>query len=316
MDEKSPKKKSNLKRWVQIIGSVAAGGLFIWLMAQQNWHDILSTLKRLPIWIWLTVLVLHVAHAMWNTLRWNVLLHAKEIDLSYAEASKLQFASLFASNFLPSSVGGDVVRVVALRKHGADLTIGLASIVVDRLINIIGVLLFLPTTFIVFAPMFRNGEIDFRASFALMGFWEKLKTWWSKFFDALGYWLKKPQSIILSLLITVAAVFTLCLSHWLLAKGLGMDVNFMEVVAIRTFAYFVMMIPISLNGLGLRELGMTTLYIAVGATPAQAVSFALITRLFLILRTLPGALWVSPALMQNDTTDAGQTDKSSPTPPV
>ena len=292
--EKNSKPKKKITTWVKIIGSSLCGALFIWLLAQQDWRTIGEALKQLDPIIWAIVFVLHVLHAVLNATRWYVLLQAQSLPLSFGKSIRLQFAGLFASNFLPSSIGGDVVRVFGLRQTGSDLSLGLASIVVDRLVNIIGVVFFLPATLIVFLPLVRSGELSLSAA----GFgtlWTKTRQWLAKFLTSLQFWLKKPGSLIVALLITFIAVFALCVSHYLLAIGLGMEVTFLEVVAIRTLSYFIMMIPISLNGLGLREIGITTLYIAAGATQAQAVSFSLITRLFLTLRTLPGALWVSPA---------------------
>lgn len=295
-NRQSTKKPDQVKRWVRIMGTVITGGLFLWLLSRQNWQEIGNALSHLPVWLWLAVFGIHIFHAVLNTLRWYVLLKAQSVRMTFSEANHLAFAGLFASNFLPTTIGGDLLRVAGMRKYDPGLSIGLASIIVDRLINIIGTLFYLPFTVAVFLPILRRGELDFTVSALFAGFQQKIRQWLKKFGQALQLWMKQPRTIIMAFTVSISADLVLLFSQWLLARGMGIQVTFMEVTAIRTFAYFVMMLPISINGYGLREIGITTLYIALGTDPAQAVAFALITRLFLVLRTLPGGLWLSTAM--------------------
>jgi len=80
---------------------------------------------------------------------------------------------------------------------------------------------------------------------------------------------------------------------WILARGLGMDIALYEVMGIMVLTYFISMLPISINGYGLREVAVTALYMQVGASLEQASTLAVITRFMLLLETLPGALWLS-----------------------
>jgi hypothetical protein len=57
--------------------------------------------------------------------------------------------------------------------------------------------------------------------------------------------------------------------------------------------YLLTLLPISVNGYGLREVAITTLYLPLGASLEQAATLALITRFLSMLETLPGALWFS-----------------------
>ena len=304
---KPAREKNKLANWIKIGGTILCGLLFTWLLTQQDWQAIGQALKELDPIIWGGVFLLHVLQAVMNSAAWFVLLHAQNIPLTFRKTNQLQFAGLFASNFLPSSIGGDVIRVFGLRQQQCDLTLGLASIFVDRLINVLGSLCFLPISLVIFIPLARSGEFSLSsAGFALV--WQKTRQWLTKFIEALQFWLKKPMALVAAFLITFVAVVALCYSHYLLAIGLGMQVTFWEIVAIRTFSYLIMMIPISLNGLGLREVGMTTLYLTIGATQTQAISLVLITRLFLTLRTLPGALWISPFLTSTKNKTIDPTD--------
>ena len=295
-EEQQITKTDKSRRWIRIAGSVLTGGLFLWLLWQQDWQAVGSALIQLPVWVWLLVFLIHVLHAILNTLRWYLLIRAQSISMTFKEANRLAFAGLFASNFLPTAIGGDLLRIAGIRKHNPDLSVGLASIIVDRFINIVGSLFYLPFTVAVFLPAIQRGELTVSTSAFFTTFFKPIKRWLAKFLTALTYWAKQPTVVLYAFLVSITADLILIFSHWMLARGFGIEASFIEVLAIRTFSYFVMMLPISINGYGLREIGITTLYIAIGADPTQAVAFALITRLFLILRTLPGGLWVSNAM--------------------
>ena len=71
----------------------------------------------------------------------------------------------------------------------------------------------------------------------------------------------------------------------------------------QTVAYFLSVLPISVNGYGLREAVFTTLYSALGASLEQASTLALVTRFIIIVSTIPGAFWLSSAVTENFTSD-------------
>ena len=81
-----------------------------------------------------------------------------------------------------------------------------------------------------------------------------------------------------------------------MAVSLGINVSILEVIQIASIVYVFTLIPISFNGLGVRELIMTTLYVSLGSTIEEATLLALVTRLLMVIVTSVGALWL-PQLM-------------------
>ncbi len=64
-----------------------------------------------------------------------------------------------------------------------------------------------------------------------------------------------------------------------------------------TLTYFVTLIPISINGLGVQELSMTFLLIQLGGlTSSESATIALLTRVLFILTSLPGAFFLPSIL--------------------
>jgi hypothetical protein len=64
-------------------------------------------------------------------------------------------------------------------------------------------------------------------------------------------------------------------------------------MGVTVITYFLTLLPISVNGYGLREVAITALYLPLGASLEQAAILAIITRFLSMLATIPGALWLS-----------------------
>lgn len=89
----------------------------------------------------------------------------------------LMFTGNFSSNFLPTTIGGDVVRLGGAMQMGYDRAICLASLVVDRLIGMAGMALALPLGLI---PLFSlNGSLV--QSFTLVGLFQKRGGFWKAY---------------------------------------------------------------------------------------------------------------------------------------
>ncbi len=71
-------------------------------------------------------------------MRWHVLMSSAGTGITIRQSMRLTFAMLFASNFLPTTIGGDVVRLAGAIRLGFDQAISVASLVVDRLIGMAG----------------------------------------------------------------------------------------------------------------------------------------------------------------------------------
>jgi len=64
-------------------------------------------------------------------------------------------------------------------------------------------------------------------------------------------------------------------------------------MGVNAITYLLTLLPITFNGYGVREVLITTLYMALGATVEQASAFAFITRFFMMIETIPGAFWLT-----------------------
>jgi hypothetical protein len=238
-----------------------------------------------------------------NAIRWYVLLQAPKIRVSFWTTVKIVFTGAYVSNFLPSTIGGDTVRFVGLMHLTSDRAVGLASVVLDRLINMSAFMTILPLSILTFgspatwlAALFQFGT-PVLPVFLMAGNQHPLvgrvKRWLQGGREAFGLWLKRPRILALAFCVSWLSIFVVFVAIWLVARGLGIPVALYQVMGITGITYLLTLLPISVNGYGLREVAITTLYLPLGASLEQAATLALITRFLSMLETLPGALWLS-----------------------
>lgn len=300
---------SSKRRVIRWVGTLVSTALFLWLISRQNWSQTWDSLANAPLWLLPLVLGLYFSGMVMNSVRWNLLLRAQGIRIPFLETLKIVITGAFASNFLPSTIGGDTVRIVSIVKFNTTWSVSVASVLVDRFLNVFATLTLLPFSFFVFgtpAALFQNlagsrapawmasgaglaaGRIDrwaTKVSAAIRRLWRIFRIW-------MGH----PGVLLLSFALSWMSTFVVFFAVWVLAQGLEMPVALYQVLGVMALTYLVSMLPISINGYGLREVAVTTLYMQLGATLEQAATLAVITRFMLLVEALPGALWLSQAV--------------------
>lgn len=293
--------KSRL-RWAGTLLSVA---LFIWLLARQDWQTVWQNISRLPLWVLVLAFGLYFSGMVFNALRWYVLLKAPGIQLPFFETLKIVLVGAFISNFLPSTIGGDAVRVVSILRFTSERAAALASVLLDRLVNVASFFTVLPFTLLTFGP-----SLEFLSPIAALqlpmlglaasptqndkkGWLARLKRFYSRGLETFAIWLHRPGIVVLAFVISWLSIFVIFLAIWVIARGLGIPVALYQVMGVTAVTYLLTLLPISINGYGVREVAITALYMQLGATLEQSSALALITRFLMLIETIPGALWVS-----------------------
>jgi uncharacterized protein (TIRG00374 family) len=240
------------------------------------------------------------------------LLIVQSREITFFETLKTVFAGNFASNFLPSTIGGDTVRIISAARS-VGWSVSMASVVVDRVINVFAMICFLLGFVNSYTPIsldlgFGSWILSGNKSLLVLGgtlpFYRRIvdtfKNLVKKIVKALRIWQNQPVSIIGAFLVSILSRTVVFLGVWLLARGMGMGVTLSQVIIIGAITYFLSLLPVSINGLGLREVTMTTLYVQQGASIEQASALVLVTRFMLLIETLPGVAWISDKLVNNN----------------
>jgi uncharacterized protein (TIRG00374 family) len=126
---------------------------------------------------------------------------------------------------------------------------------------------------------------------------EKIRHFLLNLKQALKVWLNKPRSLLGSLGFTWVHMLCTFAIVWLLLGGMNEHITFWSVMGLWSATYFVTLLPISINGMGVQELAMTFFYVTMGGISQSAgLTLALLMRLIQMIASLPGAMFIPDIL--------------------
>jgi hypothetical protein len=263
-------------------------------LSQQGWHAIAAALEQIAWWRFALAFILVMLSRLAVTGRWHVLMRSAGTGITLFQSLRLTFAMLFASNFLPTTIGGDVVRYAGSVRLGFDSAISLASLVVDRLVGMTGMAMALPFGI----PVYSQHLTASTAKTAITIPWirplaDKFRQFLQELSQASKIWLKKPRALLTALGFTWVHMLCTFSMVSVLLVGMGEQISFWSVMGLWSATYFITLLPISINGMGVQELAMTFFYSAIGGiSPSSGLTLALLTRLLALVASLPGALFI------------------------
>jgi len=273
--------------------------LLVILISRQGWEEILAGIRRIPPEYFLLAIALSLLSRLAVAVRWHILLNSAGVDSSVKTSLRITFAGLFSSNFLPTTIGGDVFRLAMAVRMGWDKVIAAASLVVDRLVGMAGM-----ASAVVFGlgPLAQalsgvSPSMHVAGSTITAGLAGRLKRIGLSLFEAGAIWLRSPRGLLLAFASTWVHQLCVFAAVWLLLTGQGAEIDFWTAGGLWSFSYFVTLLPISINGLGVQELSMTTIYSTLGGVGIpEAATAALLVRTVQVLASVPGALFLSDIL--------------------
>ena len=281
---------------LRLFGTLAAIVMIVLLIRQEGWSEIVDSLKTIsPASLVLSLASLLISR-VFVIARWHVLLRSGGLNIPFRRSAELTLMGLFASNFLPSTVGGDVVRLAGVMQMGFDRAVSLASIAADRLVGLTGMLFAVPFGL---PPAWESLRQLFAAksTLALIVSLQRPLRFARRTLQTFSTWLHQPRALFASLLCTWGNMIFIFLSIYILVEGLGNHVPYTLIAGLYSLSYLVTLIPISINGFGLQELSVTYLFLHVGGLSAAAsLSLAVLIRLIWMLASLPGAIFLPSIL--------------------
>ncbi len=279
---------------VRLLGTVLAVFLIVVLFEREGWAEITSSIRQISLPVFLLALASLLVSRIFVIVRWHILLRSGGVAIPFARTTELTLTGLFASNYLPTTIGGDVVRLGGAMQLGFDRAVCLASIVADRVLGMAGMVFALPFGLI---PAWNVlGASSLQAGF-LPAYRQKMAAFLQRTLRSFSVWFRKPLALFFALLCTWGNMIFIFLTLFILLDGLGESVSFWLIAGIWSLAYFVTLIPISINGYGVQELSLTFLFSNVaGIGPAPSLAVAVLIRILLLLASLPGSVFLPSAL--------------------
>lgn len=290
--------------------TLSAFVLIIYLLRDQGWDQIWGAVLQIGRGRFIFAFILMIVSRLMMVGRWYILLHSSDEKITLLDALNLTFAGLFANNFLPSTIGGDVVRFAGAVQVGYGGVITAASLIVDRLVGMFGMALALPIgLYQVVLNSAKPGIATIPNWWVVAGvlpaglqkYWAKVYTkvlsLMKRLWQAIALWIHRPRALLGSLVFTGVHMTCFFGILWVLLDGMNDTVPFWMIGGLWSLVYFVTLIPISINGLGVQEVAITFAFSTLGsASEPNTLTLALLFRTMVMLVSLPGALFI-PRIM-------------------
>lgn len=252
-----------------------------------------------------------LASLLLATLRWQRVLSALELPSELPPLIAHALAGQFVANFLPSTIGGDVLRVTRLSAANGQAPASFASVVLERLTGFVVLPLITLAALAAQPSLLRLGHATQLAlalslgTLAVLGVILALTASqrvggrlagnqsWLRFGGAVHLGLDRirrhPRVVASVLLTAVAYQLSLVLVAWIGTRALDIDVGLPAVIAFVPVVAMAQVVPLSVNGLGLREGALVLLLAPLGVGTTQAVALGLFMYLMNVAISLLGA---------------------------
>ena len=250
-----------------------------------------------------------------GVLRWREIGAECGAPLATRQAMRFNLIGTFFNQTLPSSIGGDAVRLWLVARGGAGWRAATYSIFVDRAIGLIALAIIivasLPWSYsLISDPHGRSALlfVDFAALAGGVGFlvlgrlrWPWLKRWWgthhlhacSVIANRVIFSRERgPTIAVLSVLVHVLAVVI----AWCVVQSIAAPVLFGQIFQLVPPVMLITMLPISIAGWGVREATMGLAFGYAGLMTSEGVNVSLLYgAVSFIVGAFGGLVWILSA---------------------
>lgn len=321
--------KTRRKSHFSLLLRLAIAALASWLILKDlDFPQLAETFKRLNLLILTLAMVIYTLAQGLVGFRWWLVLKAQQIRVPLVFAVKLTLLGHFFSQFMPSSVGGDLVRAWYVSRYSDKKLQAALGVAVDRIVGLISTFLLAFGSYFLFmrgqdilqisrdtasirVPFLQPNLIiplilsslfiitgliilllSFK-TFKLMLF--RLYRHGVHFFTQLQEVVKvyyhHPAVFIFSLIITILLQSLVILSYWAIGQNLRIAADMSYYFVFFPMVWAFGSIPISIAGIGILEGGLVFLFVKfAGADTETAITLALCQRLTWLVAAVPG-LW-------------------------
>ncbi len=288
------------------------------LIFKTSLNDVWAVLKTVNIG-WLAVsFSLHGLGLLISAVRWQILVNAQGDSAPLPFLVKSYLVGNFFNNILPSRIGGDVVRIWDGSRYSKTVLKSSAIILVERLSGIIVLFLFAFAAAVFRLDMAQKVPIiwvslviGFSGLSAILffftpfiekiinkipskGFLKKIIQKTIEFRSTIIFYKTKKAALLKAFAWAFLLQANVILHFFLIGKALHLNIKIIDYLVFIPIVMLIQLIPITINGLGLREGAYIQIFEFYGIAPESAFSFALIDVAFmLILGTIGAIIYVT-----------------------
>jgi hypothetical protein len=301
-------------RWLRILLSIG-------LLAGIAWHasipEVLTALKSTAArWPYLVLaLIVPGIGVLICAMRWQVLLRAVAVRIGLPRLFCGFLVGNFFNQFFPSTIGGDIARGWWIHRRHDDVPLGLTVVAADRVVGVAGVCLVGLAAAFAQPDLLREKLVIWPivALLAMLGISliaiahpalqavirkfiariQFLKPVESRLRDVLNGMTAlraSPGSLGSALVLSCILQAVVVCQFTILAAALDLGMDFAALAVIVPIVSLLTILPISINGIGVREVGLAAVGAAFGLSIDGAIALAWLFLLIATLYALVGGL--------------------------
>lgn len=245
-------------------------------------------------------------------LRWILLVRAAQVPLTYKSGVWVFLVTSFLGSFAPSGVGGDIARAWELNRRTSRDGEAVAAVAVDRwlgvasvaLVGVLGLALWtgridarLSTSLYVLAAVMLAGVVagvwaDRLLVAALPRAWQTRKPWTFvvRLAGAMRHYRREWPTLMLVAVLSLGMQVLRVVLMWVTGRGLGVTVPFEYYLVFVPLTIIVILLPISVSGLGPGQGATVWMLEPLGVPEHLAFAMGTIFILLGLVSNLPGGL--------------------------
>jgi len=293
-----------MRKWVSLVLPLVGLVIFVWIVRGTGLNRVLDTFRRidpksLAVFPVFTVFILWI-----RGYRWWILMRLVGIPYTRRRSSIVWAIGFFAASITPGKVGDAVRALYVSRETGRGLGESFLTVFMDRLMDLVVVLVFGVATILIFSYRYTDMPsiwVIVAASVAALGlvylvlnrslmralagpffrvltpkkYRAQLSTQVHGFYDALSLYAGRWKSTAFAFFLTLVFWAGIVLLAYTATRVLEIDVSFGYVALMMPMVTLVEIVPISISGIGTREAAVIFFFAAVGIGSAQAVAFSI-----------------------------------------
>jgi uncharacterized protein (TIRG00374 family) len=287
-------------------------GLFYFALTRTDFSAVIIRLHQLDVaWCLLALSILGFQLAL-VSVRWRVIAQQCGTTLALPDAFRLNLVGAFFSQVLPSTVGGDAVRIWILAREGAGWVKAAHSVLLDRFVGVLAlallVVICLPWTLelvrnpIGQAVLLMIGCGNVAAGLAFIAFGSRRWSWMQRFWatrqaaqlaaTALELFKSARRAVVLTSMSLVIHLLTAAIA-WSVARAATVPFDFAHSLLLVPPVVLVATIPISIAGWGVRESALVLAFAYAGLSESDGLVVSILFgAAYFAVGTIGGAVWL------------------------
>jgi len=310
---------NKIKKFFPIIGVA----LFIYLLIKLDITKVVGEIKNVNFSYLFIALIFVLIFFSIQTLKWFVIARKQKINVPYWAAFKINLICNFYGFITPSKIGS-VIRMDYLKKYGGDTGKGLSNFAIDKVLdlgslfilvvvfgfifaqekiisstNLYILLSFFLLIFVAFLFFYKKENSKKALGFIYRKFVPKrLKEKGKTIFDSFYKDTPKKKFLFFVLFINLINWIVDYAIIYFTGLSLGINIGFTPFLIILPLSTLVAQIPITIDGLGTRELTMISLFALFNVEAVKVLSMSILS--IIIVNIIPGIIAVILALLEKN----------------